>query len=199
MGALVALAVGPVAILLMRIGLLRGWGPYSLSAFGTGLSFGVSMTIALSCVEYVEGFLDHWPVQTHLFLACLVLGVAWKVFVSNQKLTLEDIGSKRKKGASITQPPLLSLLCPFTSVLILNMFATRDVMRTDLTFCMKSLIVCGSVFGQFCVFMGYNLGLHIASRATSRRVVLWFTKAAPFVVAYYGVRGLYTAYVLASS
>ena len=196
-GAVVALAVGPVAVLLMRIGVLRGWMHFSVSALGTGLSFGVSMAIALSCVEYVQFLVEHWPVAVHLSLAVMVLGVAWKVFLSNKKITLDDIVKKGKK-VNIFHPPVLSLFCPFTSILILNIFATRDMMRMDLTLGMKALVVCGSILGQFCVFMSYNVGLHIVSRTISQRVVLWFTKTAPFIVAYYGFKGVYNAFSLIS-
>lgn len=191
-GAIVASAVGPVAILLMRIGLLRGWLHYSVSAFGTGLSFGLSMVIALSCVSLMQHLVENWPFAVHMCLGVMVLFVAWKVFVCNKKLTLDDITRKSKK-ISIMHPPVLSLFCPFTSILILNMFAMRGTLRMDLTLAMKAMVVCGSVLGQFCVFMLYNVGLHVLSRALSQRVVLWLTKAAPVVVAFYGFKGVYQA------
>ena len=191
-GASVALAVGPVVVLLLRISVVRPWGAFGLSAFGTALSFGVSMTIALCGAEYAQSLVERWPAFVHLVLASLVLYTAWRAYMTNKGITIEMLARKRSVRVSLWQPPILSLLCPFTSILILNIFSSQGLLTRSLDLATKAAFVIGSVAGQFTVFFGYGVFLHMISRTFSHKVVLLLAKGAPLIIAYYGTRGLFT-------
>jgi len=192
-GAMIAFPIGPVVVLLFRIGLLKGWGPYLVSAGLTGMSVGVSMAIAVSCVRYIQHFVAMYPMQTHLSLAALVLYTAWRVYHSNKSIKLEDLYTK-SAPINIYYPPFLSLICPFTSVLILNIFAGSDMLQCSLDMSKKVALVAGSVVGSFLTYTGFMVALHVISARLSQRAVLYVAKIAPVIVAYYGVRGLIHAF-----
>ena len=190
-GMIIALPLGPTVILLLRIGLLCGWRAFGLSAFGAAL--GIAMVLALTCVAYIQTLLDRHPVLVHGILSIMVLVVAWNVFRSNRSITAESL-HKRDTPINIWAPPIISLTCPFTSILILNIFATNTTIRQSMSLSIKGVLIVGCVVGALCGYGTIMSVVYGLSRKLSRQVVLIMVKIAPLIVMYYGIQGAWAAY-----
>lgn len=192
-GMFIAMPVGPTMVLLLRIGMLRGLVDFGLSAFGAACGIGVAMAVALTCVVYIQSLLKSYAGVVHGVLALMVLGLAFGTWRSNKKLRVDDLSKETKVPISLWTAPIVSLTCPFTSILILNMFAARDMLQQEISWSMKVALVASCVFGGFCGYWVLMTVVYALSRKMSKKAVLIMVKAAPFIVLYYGLQGMRTA------
>ena len=192
-GMFIALPVGPTMVLLLRIGVLRGLVDFGLSAFGAACGIGLAMALALTCVAYIQSLLSSYGGYVHGALALMVIGLAFGTWRSNKKLRVDDLNKETRVPISLWTAPIVSLTCPFTSILILNMFAARNMLQQEMSWSMKGALVGSCVIGGFCGYWVIMTVVHVLSQRLSKKAVLFMVKAAPFIVLYYGSQGIAAA------
>ena len=193
-GMMIAMPVGPTMVLLLRIGVLRGLVDFGLSAFGAACGIGVAMAIALTCVLYIQALLASYAGFVHGALALMVIGLACGTWRSNRRLRVDDLNKETRVPISLWTAPIVSLTCPFTSILILNMFAARDMLQKEMSWSMKGALVASCVVGGFSGYWVLMTVVHMLSQKMSKKAVLFMVKAAPFIVLYYGMQGVHAAF-----
>ena len=195
-GMMVAMPVGPTVILLLRVGLLRGLGPFAISSLGAACGVGVACSIALTCVGYIQSFVQKHAVATHACLALMVLAVCVHTFYKNKPLTMEALKNQDAQ-VSLWVPPVMSLTCPFTSILILNLLGSCHIFSRSLQVGEMAVTVLGTVLGAF---FGYGIlmtAVYFLSRTVSDKFIFLLVKLSPLILLYYGLQGLWVAYKLA--
>lgn len=191
-GLLTALPIGPVAVALFDVTLReRHEWRWVVSAFLAGAVYCVHTVFALTCAALIDDGMRQYPVHIYVFMGVAICYVAWKSWVRNVRMGVVHESSEYTE--SIYGPGLLSLLCPFTSFLMLNIFTSDASLRQEIPWTHVTAISFGASVGgglTYCTMMGI---VRFCSKRVSKRLVLIFTRLAPWIIVSYALRSFWLA------
>lgn len=186
-GFMVAAPMGPVVILHMRMALLLGAKKALLAAVMTACSLGLHATLGGFALSLISEWTQTYAAIIQIIMGLIVLGVAGQMFWANKKLELTSEPIKTK----LYYPAILSIICPFTTVLILNLLSANAGSFVPQGLQSVIFMALGTAIGGF---SGYAMFITISSlfsKKFSNVVVMKAVKIAPFLILYYGVSGLW--------
>ncbi|MCY4414473.1 MAG: hypothetical protein OXC30_05795 [Alphaproteobacteria bacterium] len=192
-GFKVALPIGPVAITLISMVLTtKGWNMWPLASFWAGMSIVAHTTVALVFQAVILQYVKEYAVQFYFVMGVAVALVALNAFMTGRKIDIRNIRPVTK----VYTPALISLLCPFIGLLVLNLFLGTERLQvpfTPLEIAVTSLAtgLSGAATYFSLAFMVFRL-----SEQMSLRVSIFLVKLAPIIVLFYSAESLYQAYVL---
>ncbi len=185
-GFMVAAPVGPVVILHMRMASLYGFFKAMRAGMLTSCSVGVHAFLGLVAITVIEKYITEYMNIIQIIMGLIVLGVAIQMFVANKKLVLNPDISKVKTY----YPALLSFVCPFTTILLVNLITARLGTLPNGVLPIVS-VGTGSILGSFLGYVMFCSLSYFCSRKFSQSAVIKANKIAPVLIVYYGLEGLW--------
>ena len=191
-GFLVAFPVGPVAVVLADMTVRsNGWRRWPIAAFLSGAVLCVHTVLALTGAGLITDVITHYPVHIYLFMAALICYVAWRAWQSGKDAVTDAFIAEH--SGSIYGPGLLSLLCPVTSFLMLNIFAADASLRVEMLWHEVAFVSLWASIGGGLTYTMMMVFVRVCTARVSRRLVRIFTRIAPVIIMGYAVRSFWIA------
>lgn len=191
-GFLVAFPVGPVAIVLSDMTVRsKGWRRWPIAAFLSGAVLCVHTVLALTGAGLITDVITRFPVEIYTFMGALICYVAWRSWKSS-KGTVSATFIAEHSG-SIYGPGMLSLLCPVTSFLMLNIFAADASLRQEMTWCEVAFVALWASLGGGFTYTMMMVFVKLCTARVSRRLVFIFTRIAPVIIMGYAAHSFWIA------
>lgn len=189
-GVSLAIAIGPIALLIINNGLNHGIGVAVRSGFGAAVADLVYSVIAFLVGARVVMALSAYQGVIHVLSGGLLIAIgAWLAYKMQPANTLRNFTSgpgRDPKGFRVTL--LLTLANPLTLVIFLGFAAQLSLAGDSSTAIMLSLCVfLGSLLVQTALALfGASLGKWI----TDRRVINVLNFASAMAIIAFGVKGM---------
>ncbi|MCY4414472.1 MAG: hypothetical protein OXC30_05790 [Alphaproteobacteria bacterium] len=184
-GAALALPVGPVVILLLCMAILRSMKDFLVAQFLVGLAVGTHFMVAMSFHAYIRELVERFPVELYAMMGFLVLFSAWRLYATNQKIRY---GLPR--NTKLWGPGVLSLLCPFTTVLVINLMINTPSLCVDLELTDKLCVALGAILGSMSVYCSEGFILFLLRKKADS----WMKNGVmytPLILVFYGLSSLH--------
>jgi len=194
-GAMVALPVGPIAIMLSQTTLLvRGWSHWPITSFLAGFVLFVHNMVALTAARLITVAIEEYPVEVYLFMGVLVCGISLRFYRLNKKIDFSTPKKAREGVGSIYEPALVCLMCPVNAFLLLNVFAGDPSLRATTSLSDSLILSLAAGTGAGLTYVIEMTALHLCLAKTSMRIVKLFARLAPFIILIYAMKSFWIAW-----
>ena len=191
-GFLVAFPVGPVAIVLADMTVRsKGWRRWPIAAFLSGAVLCIHTVLALTGASLITDVITYHPVAIYMFMGLMICYVAWRSWKSGKGAVTKEFIAEH--SGSIYAPGLLSLLCPVTSFLMLNIFAANADLRQELSWGSVLWVALWASIGGGVTYTSMMIFVKMCTARVSQKLVLIFTRIAPVIIMGYATHSFWMA------
>lgn len=180
-GFMLALPVGPVVLLLIRAFLMKGWKRALYSSFFVSCAVSLHMFVGCMFFSGIKSFVDG-----HVRLISFIMGfgvcvVAYRLRISQNSVLYEK--------NSLYYPAILSLVCPFTTTILLSLLLAK-CSTLDMSLPQTAWLSVGSFFGSFFEYIVLMLVLQVVAFAAPEKVMLKAASNSYILVGLYGLMAI---------